>query len=98
MNYEDKLSEEFLNQSSKNSELGSVSMAITKIGAKTALGAGIGIAIGCIGAVVAVQMLEMAVPALLVAKVSGVVGGTAGMVVGLNDAERKRAKILCKGC
>ncbi len=65
---------------------------LTKIALKTTLGAGIGVIGGVLGSIIAVQALEMAVPALLITKAAGVIGGTAGMLFGLNSTEKERAK------
>ncbi|MBF0205523.1 MAG: hypothetical protein HQK53_01405 [Oligoflexia bacterium] len=63
-------------------------MHVFKVGTKTAIGAGVGVLTGIFGAIAAASLLEVVVPALLITKVAGVVGGATGMIKGIRDAEK----------
>ncbi|MBF0360302.1 MAG: hypothetical protein HQK49_04785 [Oligoflexia bacterium] len=61
---------------------------VVKVGGKTTIGAGVGVLVGVFGAIAAASVLEVVVPALLITKVAGVVGGATGLIKGVRDAER----------
>ena len=57
-------------------------------GVKTLLGIGVGVLAGTAAVVACAQTLEIAIPALFITKVTGVVGGAAGLLKGVNDAHK----------
>ncbi|MBF0298673.1 MAG: hypothetical protein HQK51_08135 [Oligoflexia bacterium] len=73
-----------------NKKVGAKKATVTvfKVGGKTTLGAGIGVLTGIFGAIAAASVFEVVVPALLITKVAGVVGGAAGLIKGVCDAEK----------
>lgn len=60
------------------------------IGAKTLIGAGVGVVTGIFAAIALVQVLEIAVPAMLITKAAGLVGGSTGLLKGLSDTGKIR--------
>ncbi len=59
-------------------------LKVLRVGAKTALGAGIGVLGGIFATVAATQVLEIALPAVLITKAAGFLGGATGLVKGIN--------------
>lgn len=74
--------------STKNNK--KTTITVFKVGGKTTLGAGLGILTGIFGAIAAASVFEVVVPALLITKVAGVVGGAAGLIKGVRDAEKQQ--------
>ncbi|MBF0314632.1 MAG: hypothetical protein HQK50_09765 [Oligoflexia bacterium] len=63
-------------------------VTVVKVGTKTTLGAGVGVLTGIFGAIAAASLMEVVVPALLITKVAGVVGGAIGLMKGVHDSEQ----------
>lgn len=62
------------------------SVKFLKVGAKTALGAGAAVVTAVFATIAATQVLEVALPAILITKAAGVVGAAAGLIKGIGDA------------
>ncbi|MBF0107096.1 MAG: hypothetical protein HQM16_17435 [Deltaproteobacteria bacterium] len=61
---------------------------VVKTGVKTIIGVGVGVLAGIASVFVAAHILEAAIPAMLITKTAGVVGGATGLLKGVNDAKK----------
>ena len=68
------------------------SVGMDRIVAKTVLGSGLGVVAAGLATATVVSVFGAALPAILIAKAAGMVGGTAGLIKGMSDQAERQGK------